>query len=47
MKLRGLDPNSHIQVSSCSLYIPRIGLPIWLSKIGRMILGIYKSFTDT
>ncbi len=44
MKLSGLNPNSHIQVSSCSLYIHRIGLPIWLSKIGIPILEIYKSF---
>ncbi len=47
MKLSGLNPNSHIHVSVSDFYIPRIGLPIWLSKVGRPILGIYKSFTDT
>ncbi len=46
-KLRGLVPNSYINVSVSVLYIPRIGLPIWLQKIGRPILGIYKLFTDT
>jgi hypothetical protein len=30
MKLRGLVPNSYIHESVCDLYIPRIGLPIWL-----------------
>jgi hypothetical protein len=46
-KLRGLVPNSYINVSVSVLYIPRIGLPIWLQKIGRPILGIYKLLTDT
>jgi hypothetical protein len=32
MKLRGLVPNSHIHVSVSNLYIPRIGLPIWLQQ---------------
>jgi hypothetical protein len=43
MKLCGLDPNSyiHVPVSESDLYIPRIGLPIWLHKIGRQILGVY------
>ncbi len=39
MKLRGLVPCSHA-VSVSDLYIPRIGLPIWLQKIGRSILVI-------
>jgi hypothetical protein len=30
MKLRGLIPNSYIDVSVSDLFIPRIGLPIWL-----------------
>jgi hypothetical protein len=29
MKLRGLVPNSYIDVSVSDLYIPRIGLPVW------------------
>jgi hypothetical protein len=45
MKLRGLVPNSYIHVSVSDLYIPRIGLPIGCSKIGRPIPGIYKSLT--
>jgi hypothetical protein len=36
----------HIHVSVSDLYIPRIGLPICCSKVGRPILGIYKSLTD-
>jgi hypothetical protein len=47
MKLHGFVPNSYIHVSANNLYIPRIGLPIWLLKIGRQILEIYKSLTDT
>ncbi len=47
MKLRSLVPNSYIYVSVSDLYIPRIGLPIWCSKIGRPILEIYKSLTET
>ncbi len=30
MKLRGLVPNSYIHVTMSDLYIPRIGLHIWL-----------------
>jgi hypothetical protein len=33
MKLRGLVPNSYIHVSVSTLYIPKIGLPIWLQHI--------------
>jgi hypothetical protein len=32
MKRRGLVPNSSIQVAVSDLYIPRIGLPIWLQQ---------------
>ncbi len=32
MKLRGLITNSYILVSVSDLYIPRIGLPIWLQQ---------------
>ncbi len=32
MKLRGLVPNFYIYVSVSDLYIPRIGLPIWLQQ---------------
>jgi hypothetical protein len=32
MKLCGLIPNSYIHVSVSDLYIPRIGLPIWLQQ---------------
>ncbi len=34
MKLRGLVPNSYIHVSMSDLYIPKIGVPNLLSKIG-------------
>jgi hypothetical protein len=46
-KLRGLSPNFHIHVSVSDLYIPRIGPHIFLRRIGRPIVGIYKSLTDT
>jgi hypothetical protein len=32
MELHGLVPNSYIHVSVSDLYIPRIGLPIWLQQ---------------
>jgi hypothetical protein len=32
MELWDLDPNSYINVSVIDLYIPRIGLPIWLQQ---------------
>ncbi len=31
-KLRGLNPNFYIHISVSNLYIPAIGLPIWLQK---------------
>jgi hypothetical protein len=46
-ELRGLGPNFHIHVSLSGLYIPRIGPHISCSRIGRLIVGIYKSLTDT
>jgi hypothetical protein len=47
MKLRSLLPYSYSHVSVSDLSISRIGLPILLQQIGRPIMGIYKSFTDT
>ncbi len=47
MKRRGLVPNSYIHLSMISLYIPKIGLRIWLQQNRQPILGIYKSLTDT
>jgi hypothetical protein len=32
MKLCGLVPNSYIHESFSDLYIPRVGLPIWLQQ---------------
>jgi hypothetical protein len=46
-KLRGRSPNFHIHVSVSDLYIPRIGSHISCNRIGRSIVGIYKSLTDT
>jgi hypothetical protein len=37
----------HIHVSVSDLYIPRIGPPISCSRIGRPIVGLHKSLTDT
>jgi hypothetical protein len=44
---RGLSPNFYIHASVSYFYIPTIGLPILLEEIGRPILGLYKSLTDT
>ncbi len=44
---RGRSPNFHIHVSVSVLYIPSIGLHISCSRIGRLMVGIYKSLTDT
>ncbi len=46
-ELRGLSPNFDIHVSLSDIYIPRIGPHISCSIIGRSIMGIYKSLTDT
>jgi len=44
IKLRGIVPNFHIHVSVSDLYIPTISPPppIFCSKIGGPIVGIYK-----
>jgi hypothetical protein len=44
---RGLSPKFHIHVSVSELYIPTMGLPFLLEEICGLILGIYKSLTDT
>jgi hypothetical protein len=44
---RGLSPNFHLHVSVSEIYIPTMGLPVLLEEICRLILGIYKSLTDT
>ncbi len=44
---RGLSPNFHIHVSVNELYILTMGLPFLLEEICGLILGIYKSLTDT
>ncbi len=38
----GLSPNFHIHVSVSEIYIPKMGLPVLLEEICRLILGIYK-----
>jgi hypothetical protein len=45
--LRGFSPNFHIYVPVSDLYIPKIDPHISYSRIGRSIVGIYKSLTDT
>jgi hypothetical protein len=45
--MRGHSPNFHIHVPVSDLYIPTIDQPIFLQKIRRPILGIYKSLTVT
>ncbi len=47
MKLRSLILNSGIHVPVSDLYIPRIGLPIWLQQNRQTVLEIYKSLADT
>ncbi len=46
-ELRGLSPNFHTPVAVRDLYIPKIGPHISCSRIGRSIVGIYISLTDT
>ncbi len=46
-ELRGLSPNFHIHVSVSDLYFLKIVPHISCSRIGRSMVGIYKSFTDT
>ncbi len=38
-ELRGLSPNFHVHVSVSDLYIPKIGLPIWLQQIRQTVPG--------
>ena len=45
-ELCGLSSNFHIHVSVSDLYITRIGPHISCGRIGRSIVGIYKSLTD-
>jgi len=40
-------PVSTFMWSVSELYIPTMGLPVLLEEICRLILGIYKSLTDT
>jgi hypothetical protein len=47
MKLRVLVPNFNIHVFVSNLHIPTTGPPILLQKIGGLIVGIYKSLTNT
>ncbi len=47
LELRGLSPYFHINVSVSDLHISRIGPHISCNRIGRSIVGIYKSLTDT
>ncbi len=47
MKLHYLVTNFYIHVSVSDLYIPMIGPQTQYSKIGRLIVRIYKSLTDT
>ncbi len=46
-ELRCLSPNVHIHVPGSDLYISRIGPHLSCSRIGRSIVGMHKSLTDT
>jgi hypothetical protein len=45
--LRGHSPIFHNHVSVSDIYIPTVDLPMLLEEICGLILGIYKSLTDT
>jgi hypothetical protein len=45
--MRSHIPNFKIPVSLSDLHIPMIDLPILLQEICGLVLGIYKSLTDT
>ena len=47
MKLRGLVPNFYIHVFMSDFHIHTIAPQMQHSKIGALIVGIYKSLTDT
>jgi hypothetical protein len=47
MKLRCLVPNVYIHVYVSDLYIPTIISPILLYCVCGLIVGTYKSLTDT
>jgi hypothetical protein len=47
VKLHGLVPNFYIHVSVNDLNIPTIVPQTQYSKVGRQIVGIHKSLTDT
>jgi hypothetical protein len=46
-ELRGLSPNFHSHASVSDLYIPTICPHIVLQHIGRPIMEIYQSLTET
>ncbi len=46
-ELHGLSPNFHTHVSVSDLFIPKISPHKSCSRIGRSIVGIHKSLTDT
>ncbi len=46
-ELRGLSPHFHIHVSVSDVYIPRIGPHFSSRRIGRPMVGIYNTLTDT
>ncbi len=45
-ELRDLSPNFHIDVSLSDLYIPRTDPHIFLQRIDRSIVGIYKTLKE-
>jgi hypothetical protein len=49
MKLRGLSPNSYIHVSVSDLYVHSLERSAYYvaGKIGELIIGTYKTLTET